>query len=296
MEVPSERGAYRPILWIRANLFDSWLNAALTVSTLALLSRLVARGFIPLMAMDWSVIRDNLKLILTGSYPASQLWRVWAATFYVSFFGGASFSMAGARIPKALAVIIAAQCLLFAAPLAIATKACIGGCVALQLAGFLAMRRLGPGVRASVAAVSWTLFLPLSFILAYGLTGPDGWMPVVSTNYWGGLLLTLMIALTSIALSFPLGLLLALGRRSSLPLVKVLCTCFIEAVRGVPLITILFIGYLIIPLALPPALNPSVFIRAMIGVIAFHSAYMAENFRGGLQGIQIGRASCRERV
>jgi general L-amino acid transport system permease protein len=95
----------------------------------------------------------------------------------------------------------------------------------------------------------------------------------------------MIIALTAIMLSFPVGLLLALGRRSSMRFVSFFCTFIIEVIRGVPLITILFIGYLIVPLALPASMNPSVFSRAMIGIILFHAAYMAENFRGGLQGI-----------
>ncbi|MBU0926633.1 MAG: amino acid ABC transporter permease [Spirochaetes bacterium] len=279
------RVAGRAVFWARTNLFGSWFDSLLTMATLWVAASIVSRGLLPMAALDWSVIRDNLKLILTGSYPEPQLWRVWIAVLYVSLFGGFSFGGAGGRMPRSLAIVAAAQCFLFLAPISTSSKAYVACGIALQLAGFFSSRLLDARARAWIAGAAWISFLPLSFFLAYGMTGPDGWMPVVATNYWGGLLLTLMISLTSIALSFPLGLLLALGRRSSLVLVRAASTCFIEVVRGVPLITILFIAYLIIPLALPASLNPSVFIRAMIGVIAFHSAYMAENFRGGLQGI-----------
>ncbi len=281
------------VRWIRANLFNSRLNATLTVLTAFVVYKLFMNGVIPMATMDWTVIRDNLKLILTGSYPAEQLWRIWIAALYVALFGGASFGAAvagsdpsgSARMPRTMIVLLLAECLLFASPISASSKVYVGVSVALSTLGFRGIRLLAPRARIAAVTVAWIAFLPVSFALVFGLTGPEGFMPVVATNYWGGLLLTLMIALTSIALSFPIGLLLALGRRSSLGLVKLACTCFIEIVRGVPLITILFIAYLIVPLALPPSLNPSVFIRAMIGVIAFHSAYMAENFRGGLQGI-----------
>jgi general L-amino acid transport system permease protein len=135
-----------------------------------------------------------------------------------------------------------------------------------------------------VIGLGWVLLMPFSFIIIRGF---GGFLPIVKPNLWGGLLLSLLISLTSIFLSLPIGLLLALGRRSKMKFIRVVCTVIIEVVRGVPLITILFIGYLILPMALPASWTPSVFIRALAGVVMFHSAYMAESFRGGLQGISV---------
>lgn len=275
-----------PVLfWIRKNLFGSVASSLLTLLSAWLIVRLASGALIPLAGMDWTVIGDNLKLILTGSYPPAQLWRIWLCVSYISLFGGASFGLGAGKIPAAMVIALAFVGLLMVFPFSAAAKCFLAADIALCAAGFFGIRRFGKRKRVRIVIAAWVLFLPVAFILTIGLTGPGGFMPAVATNYWGGLLLSLLIALTSIALSFPIGLFLALGRRSSLKFISFACTAFIEVVRGVPLITILFIAYLIVPLALPRSLNPSVFIRAMIGIIMFHSAYMAEDFRGGLQGI-----------
>lgn len=275
-----------PVLfWIKKNLFGSVTSSLLTLLSAWLIVRLASGALIPLAGMDWIVIGDNLKLILTGSYPPAQLWRIWLCVSYLSLFGGASFGLGAGKIPAAMVAALIFEGTLMAFPFSGMAKSFIAANIALCVAGFFGIRLFGKRRRVRIVIAAWVFFLPVAFILTIGLTGPGGFMPAVATNYWGGLLLSLLIALTSIALSFPIGLFLALGRRSSLKFVSFVCTAFIEVVRGVPLITILFIAYLIVPLALPRSLNPSVFIRAMIGIIMFHSAYMAEDFRGGLQGI-----------
>lgn len=275
-----------PVLfWIKKNLFGSVTSSLLTLLSAWLIVRLASGALIPLAGMDWTVIGDNLKLILTGSYPPAQLWRIWLCVSYLSLFGGASFGLVAGKIPAAMVAALIFEGTLMAFPFSGMAKSFIAANIALCVAGFFGIRLFGKRRRVRIVIAAWVFFLPVAFILTIGLTGPGGFMPAVATNYWGGLLLSLLIALTSIALSFPIGLFLALGRRSSLKFVSFVCTAFIEVVRGVPLITILFIAYLIVPLALPRSLNPSVFIRAMIGIIMFHSAYMAEDFRGGLQGI-----------
>jgi general L-amino acid transport system permease protein len=114
-------------------------------------------------------------------------------------------------------------------------------------------------------------------------------MPTVSTTLWGGLLLTFMLAIVGIALSFPFGVLLALGRRSTMPAVRVLSTAYIEVVRGVPLVTILFLGAIMLPLFLPAEIRIDQVVRAMIAITLFSAAYVAENVRGGLQAIPSGQ-------
>ncbi|WP_428983021.1 amino acid ABC transporter permease [Pseudohoeflea coraliihabitans] len=129
------------------------------------------------------------------------------------------------------------------------------------------------------------VFPILAFIL---LTGQFGLVPV-ETSRWGGLLVTLVVAIVGIVVSFPFGILLALGRRSNLPIVKTLSVVFIEFWRGVPLITVLFMSSVMLPLFLPENVTFDKLLRALIGVALFASAYMAEVVRGGLQAIPKGQ-------
>jgi len=129
------------------------------------------------------------------------------------------------------------------------------------------------------------VFPVLAFIL---LTGQFGLEPV-ETPLWGGLLVTLVVAIVGIVVSFPLGILLALGRRSDMPIVKMFCVIFIEFWRGVPLITVLFMSSVMLPLFLPDGVSFDKLLRALIGVALFSSAYMAEVIRGGLQAIPKGQ-------
>ncbi len=114
-------------------------------------------------------------------------------------------------------------------------------------------------------------------------------LPVVSTDLWGGVLVTLIMALAGIVFSLPFGVLLALGRRSRLPVVRAFSVGFIEIMRGVPMITVLFMANLMLPLFVPPALSPDRLLRPLVGVALFASAYMAEVIRGGLQAMPKGQ-------
>jgi His/Glu/Gln/Arg/opine family amino acid ABC transporter permease subunit len=126
----------------------------------------------------------------------------------------------------------------------------------------------------------------LMFALIYGVPGV---LALSDTERWGGLLLTVMLTVVGIIASFPLGVLLALGRRSELPAIRYFCTLYIEFVRGVPLITVLFIARLLVPLIDPSLAEfPNVF-RAMVGITLFSAAYLAENVRGGLQAVAPGQ-------
>ncbi len=126
----------------------------------------------------------------------------------------------------------------------------------------------------------------IAFVLFYG--GSFG-LTVVTTDQWGGLMLTLIIASVGIVASLPLGVVLALGRRSSMPIVKSSCIVFIEIWRGVPLITVLFMSSVMLPLFLPEGVTFDKLLRALIGITLFQSAYMAEVIRGGLQAIPKGQ-------
>ena len=142
--------------------------------------------------------------------------------------------------------------------------------------------------RRDLGAIYFFLVMPIcSVILLHGW--PLIGLPVVDTVLWGGVLVTIVVASVGIVLSLPIGILLALGRRSSMPTVKLLSTMFIEFVRGVPLITVLFMASVMLPLFVPKNLEPDKLLRALVGIAMFASAYMAEVVRAGLQAIPKGQ-------
>jgi general L-amino acid transport system permease protein len=160
--------------------------------------------------------------------------------------------------------------------------------VALVAIAAAAGRQVGrklPGIGKWVS-LAWFL----SYFVALWLIGGGLGLTRVSTNDWGGLVLTLFTAVSGIALCFPLGLLLALGRRSALPVVRWLSTAYIELVRGVPLVALLFMGQVMIPLFLPLGSRPDRILRAIIALALFSAAYLAENVRAGLQAVPRGQS------
>ncbi|NDW04180.1 amino acid ABC transporter permease [Jiella pacifica] len=134
------------------------------------------------------------------------------------------------------------------------------------------------------------LFFPAAAVILFlFLMSTNFGLPQVPTNFWGGLMLTLVVALSGIGASLPLGILLALGRRSDMPAVKLLSVVFIEFWRGVPLITVLFMANFMLPLFMPEGVTFNQLLRACVGVALFSAAYMAEVVRGGLQAIPKGQ-------
>jgi general L-amino acid transport system permease protein len=136
------------------------------------------------------------------------------------------------------------------------------------------------------AVLMFIIFPVVAFYLLHG--GAFG-LQRVDTPLWGGLMVTLILSFVGIAVSLPLGILLALGRKSKMPAIKTLCVGFIEIIRGVPLITVLFMANVMLPLFLPTGWTIDNFLRALVGVALFASAYMAEVIRGGLQAIPKGQ-------
>ncbi|TNB46982.1 amino acid ABC transporter permease [Martelella lutilitoris] len=136
---------------------------------------------------------------------------------------------------------------------------------------------------------AFALFIALPFFSFFILYGGVFGLPVVDTSDWGGLMVTLILSYFAIAVSLPLGIILALGRRSKMPVMRTLSIMFIEVVRGVPLITILFMASVMLPLFLPEGMTINKFLRAIVGVSLFISAYMAETIRGGLQAMPKGQ-------
>ena len=154
-----------------------------------------------------------------------------------------------------------------------------------SLLGLLAFSKFFKG-RGVIKLALIVIFPIFAFIMLHG--GYFG-MPIVETQKWGGLLLTLVIASVGIVLSFPLGILLSLGRQSKLPIIKSLSIFYIEFVRGVPLITVLFMASVVLPLFFPEGVNFDKLARALIGITLFEAAYVAENIRSGFQAIPKGQ-------
>ena len=279
-----------PLAWLRQNLFSGWVNGLVTVLIGAALFWLVMQvGQWAVTEARWSVVTNNLRLFLIGQFPADQAWRVWLNLAIVSVLAGLSAGVYG-QATRALAITVAACQLILAAlvllsPLGVVPALALFLNAAFVVGGFfVGLRGLVP--RRAIA-YGWLLSLPISFLLLNGMAGTP--LPSISTNAWGGLLLTVLIATVGILLSFPLGVMLALGRRSPLPAVRILSTGYIELIRGVPLVTILFMADIILPLFLPGEWRLDRVARAMGGVILFSAAYVAENVRGGLQAIPTGQ-------
>jgi general L-amino acid transport system permease protein len=288
--LPPPRTTIGPIAWLRRNLFSGWVSSLVTVLMGGLLLVLAINiGQWALTEARWEVVSVNLRLFLVGQYPADQLWRIWLALALLSALTGASAGQFG-RTSRTLAFALSAlqallAALVLASPLGPVAAVLLAVNAALVWVGFgLSIRRLVPR-RPLVYA--WIASLPLSFVLLSGIA--DTPIPSISSNLWGGLLLTVLIAAVGIVLSFPFGVLLALGRRSTLPVVRILSTGYIELIRGVPLVTILFMADVMLPFFLPGELRIDRVARAMGGVVLFSAAYLAENVRGGLQAIPSGQ-------
>ena len=163
------------------------------------------------------------------------------------------------------------------------------------LLAFVLGRLAGKRIQRTVITLM-IVYLPLVLLILNGVSRTSDPLRVVSSNLWGGLLLTLLLTAVGIVVSFPLGILLALGRRSHLPIIKWTSIAYIELVRGVPLVTILFMAQIMLPLFLPAGIQIDRVVRAMVGIILFTAAYQAENVRGGLQAIPPGQYDAAKAV
>jgi general L-amino acid transport system permease protein len=244
------------IRWARANLFNTWLNSAVTLIFTYFIVKIAVAAFswgvlnavwavpgtdtracreVIGVGACWALINEKFRFIMFGTYPYAEHWR------------------------PALVVV-----------------------VFLALYGVSAMRRfwnrnliwIWVGGLTVIGVLMWGGFLGLRF---------------VEQERWGGLPITLILATFGIALAFPLSILLALGRRSDMPAVKVMSVTYIELIRGVPLISLLFMASVMFPLFLPEGLTIDKLLRAQVAIILFAAAYLAEVIRGGLQAIPKGQ-------
>jgi len=241
------------LAWLRNNLFSNWFNTLLTLLAVYLVWLVVP----PLL--KWAFIDADWVGTTRADCTSDGACWVFIRMRFSQFMYGFYPEALRWRVDLTLALAI-----LGAAPLFVSWIP-----------------------RKVIYAIGFLLLYPLiAYVL---LSGGFFDMEVVRSSRWGGLMLTLVIAAIGISGALPLGIMLALGRRSDMPAVRVLCVTFIEFWRGVPLITVLFMSSVMLPLFLPEGMNFDKLIRALIGIILFQSAYIAEVVRGGLQAIPKGQ-------
>ena len=292
-------GPPSPVAWMRANLFNSWLNAILTILSLVLIY-FVVKGAVTwfFVTADWRPITQAPLLFLIGQYPRDEIWRVGVSLSLISLMAGVSWGVWRRSIQTFALLMVFGLAALAAAPdqsgsLTTTHRLLLVMNAAAIVASYLLVRRTKLG--GSIVLVGWLLLFFVIPVLLSGF-GQAEFLPKVETSSWGGLMVTLLLAVGGILISFPIGVLLALGRRSSLPIVSGFSTIFIEAVRGVPLVSILFMSSIILALFLPPEIRIDRLVRALLGMALFSAAYTAENVRGGLQSIPQGQYEAAKAV
>jgi general L-amino acid transport system permease protein len=297
--------------WIRRNLFSSWGNGITTVVLIVAIGWILS-GFLHWAVFTatfdaksgaecrghgacWALIREKYRYIFFGSFPYEQHWRplfavitmlamlvlssdrrmwnkrliaIWGIGSFVTFL--LMFGQIHITLTLILFVALAAGGLGMILRGAVATPGELNGWRTLAAIGVLGVIGRMTGV-----IPTWSLAIaPFSY---------------VETGLWGGIPVTIILATYGLVFAFPFGILLALGRRSHLPLIKGLCVGFIELIRGVPLISLLIMASVMLPLFLPSGMTIDKFLRAQVAVILFAGAYIAEIIRGGLQSLPKGQ-------
>lgn len=298
--------------WMRRNLFSSWGNGITTVVLVAAIGWILSwfvewailtanftastgaecRGY----GACWALIREKLRLIFFGTYPYEQQWRPLLAVVAMLAMLIATSDRRMWR-PWRLLVIWGigsfVTFLLMFGQLHVPLSLFLFAALAIGLGGLSFRKRIGSGgeinaYRALIAIGAIGLVLRIAGVLpAWKLAIAP--FSFVETGQWGGLPVTMILATYGLVFAFPYGILLALGRRSNLPLIKGLCVGFIELIRGVPLISLLIMASVMLPLFLPTGVTFDKFLRAQVAVILFAGAYIAEIIRGGLQSLPKGQ-------
>ena len=241
------------VAWLKTNLFANLTNSIMTLLVLAVAVLAVVKS------MDWAL----LNAVFGANLEACNNMRGIGACWGVVTEKGRLIVMG--RYPQAehWRPVIATALML--------------GVVGISCMPRFWNRWLGP---------IWVVMLVVYFILMKG--GVLG-LTAVDTDQWGGLPLTVMLTVVSMTMAFPLAIFVALGRRSNMPAIKTLCTLYVELIRGVPLITVLFMASFMLPLFMPEGVSVDVLIRVVIAITLFSAAYMAEVVRGGLQALPKGQ-------
>jgi general L-amino acid transport system permease protein len=300
------------LVWARRNLFRSPLDGVLTIVFGALSLWLIYKTFsFVFVTGRWDIIRVNLRLLMIGRFPDAHVLRLAVTVVGLGAWGGFLAGFIRARQVRSGNVSDGGDSVL--ARLGdIAARLWLPGMVVLLL--LLLSSTPGPWITvgmAIAAAVVGRAVGPFAGRRKFGPVGSGvvvvglGAVPVALYFYvvtavgfddWGGFMLNLFLAVCSIVLCFPLGILLALGRRSSLPLVRMVCTTYIEVVRGAPLFVLLLLANVALGFFVPNSLAPATSTRAIIVFTLFTAAYMAEIVRGGLQSVPRGQIEAAKAV
>jgi general L-amino acid transport system permease protein len=297
--------------WVRKNLFSSWGNGLTTIVLIVAMVWILS-GFLEWALFTanftastgsecrgggacWALIREKFRYIFFGSFPYEQHWRplfavismlamlvlsadrrmwnwrllvIWSVGSFITFL----LMFGQLHIPLSLMLFVA----LVGGTIGLAMRSAVADPTERSAYyALIVIGLIGLALRIFGVLPSWSLAIaPLSY---------------VETSLWGGLPVTLILATYGLLFAFPYGILLALGRRSNLPLVKGLCVGFIELIRGVPLISLLIMASVMLPLFLPSGTTIDKFLRAQVAVILFAGAYIAEVIRGGLQSLPKGQ-------
>ncbi len=301
--------------WSQANLFSSLGNTVLTIVTVTILGFAAYQGSLFVFATaEWEIVEANRGLYFTGRFPRDEIWRIWVTLHGTAVLSGFSWRLWG-TLNLRLPLVFAAACV----PLYIFmlegwtilwTSTCIAAFGAAYFAAwpvrFSRFRDLARNVTVGLwilgfAAAMWPTALYPSF-----LPGQGGLFSYVPDRLWGGLFLTMVLSIVGIGVAFPLGVLLAVGRASTFPVIRIFSVAYIELIRAVPLITILFMSFFILRLAIRhetsilgipiTGIEMSVVFMAMLGLILFSAAYIAEIVRGGLQAVPRGQVEAGQAV
>jgi len=300
------------LVWARRNLFRSPLDGALTIVFGAISLWLIYKtlSFV-FVTGRWDIIRVNLRLLMIGRFPEAHVLRLVITVIGLAAWGGflAGFIRArqvrSGRVPNSgtslaarlgdigmrlwlPAVVVLLLLLLSSTPGPWITVglALIAAIIGRLVGPFAGRPKLGPVGSAVVFVGLGAVPVGLYFYV----------VTAVGFDDWGGFMLNLFLAACAIVLCFPLGILLALGRRSTLPLVRVVCTTYIELVRGAPLFVLLLLANVALGFFVPDSLVPSTSTRAIIVFTLFTAAYMAEIIRGGLQSVPRGQIEAAKAV
>ncbi|MDI1245306.1 MAG: amino acid ABC transporter permease [Rhodoferax sp.] len=241
-----------PVAWVKANLLADWKTSLATLLIGALLLWLVPQ------ILNWAIF----KAVWVADYEACRVqgagacWGVITEKYRIIIFGRYPFE-------EQWRPLIATTLL---------TGLLVASCMRMFWRAWLPLL--------------WLVVLTAFFTLMYGNSLG---LSRVETDRWGGLPLTILLASMSLVMSFPLALLIALGRRSKLPAIRTFCTIYVELIRGVPLISVLFMASFMFPLFMPPGVSIDVLVRVLVGITLFAAAYSAEVIRGGLQAVPKGQ-------
>jgi general L-amino acid transport system permease protein len=241
-----------PVAWVKTNLLGDWKTTLATLVIGGLLLWLVPQ------LLNWAVF----KAVWVADYDACRVdgagacWGVITEKYRIIIFGRYPFDEQWRPLIATLLL----------------TSLLVASCMRMFWRAWLPLL--------------WLVVLAAFFALMYGNTLG---LSKVETDRWGGLPLTILLASLSLVMSFPLALLIALGRRSNLPAIRTFCTIYVELIRGVPLISVLFMASFMFPLFMPPGVTIDVLVRVLVGITLFAAAYSAEVIRGGLQAVPKGQ-------